>query len=133
MSERNVELARATIDAFNRGDMEEVLAGLDEDVEIYSTEELPNGGTFRGHKGYLTWIGDWLDAWEDFTVEATEVKPIGDRQVIVPFRQRGRGRHSGLEIAMDAVFLFEFGEERVVRIHLYADRAAAMAAADPAS
>jgi ketosteroid isomerase-like protein len=33
MSQENVEIVRANIDAFNRGDYEEALAVLDQDVE----------------------------------------------------------------------------------------------------
>jgi uncharacterized protein len=128
VAEENVEIVRAGLELFNGGEREALLELFDEDVEVYSSEELPNGGRFRGRAGYLEWVGAWLDAWEDFRVEALDYEPVDDRHVVVAMRQRGRGRLSGVEIAMDVFNLFELRDGRLVRFHLYPDRDSALAA-----
>jgi ketosteroid isomerase-like protein len=124
----NVDIARSAIEEFNRGDLEALFGRFTDDAEVYSTDELPNSGLFRGREGYLEWVGAWLDAWVDFTVEPLAFEPIGDRHVLARVRQRGRGRQSGVEIGMEAWYLFELRDTSLRRFSLYADRASAIAA-----
>lgn len=58
---QNVARARAGFDAFNRGDLEGVLAVLAEDIEVFSSPALPNSGTFRPvdmRVAYMLELGD---------------------------------------------------------------------------
>jgi ketosteroid isomerase-like protein len=96
MSERNIELARAALDAFNRRDTATIMRLAAPDFEVFSSRELPNPGNFRGRDGYEQWIGAWLEAWDEFTIEELEVEAIDDRRVLMMVRQIGKGRTSGL-------------------------------------
>src|SRR5436190_5971988 len=104
-SERNVERARAGLEAFNRGDVEGVLAVLADDIEIFSSPALANPGTFHGHQGYLQWVGDWLEAWEGLTIKVERIEPVGERHVVVAVRQTARGSGSGIPVEMETAFM----------------------------
>ena len=123
-----VELARAGFDAFNRGDVAGVLKLLDPDVEIHSVAEVGEEGTYHGHQGYLDWTAIWLDAWSEFHVELLEVEEVDDENVLVHSRQWGRGKGSGLEVEQRGIYLFTVRDGLAVRLHLYADREAALRA-----
>lgn len=123
------ELARRGLDAFNRGDIEAVLALMSPDVEIHSVAEMGEEGTYYGHDGYLAWTRIWLEAWDDFRVEVDEVEEIGDDDILVHSTQHGRGKGSGLEVDQRGVYLFTVRDGLLTRLHLYADRESALAAA----
>src|SRR5436190_217494 len=63
MRERNVEIVRSVLAAYNRGDIEGVLAVVSPNVEVVSTPDMPNDGRFEGHEGFMTWLTQWLEAW----------------------------------------------------------------------
>ena len=127
VEERNVEIARQAFDAYNRRDQEAVLALLAEDVEVFSSPDLPNGGTFHGPAGYREWIRQWVEAWDEHRVEVLDVEPIGDRHVLTTVRQFGRGALSGIEIEMDSAMLFEIdGTGKIARFQLHLHREAAL-------
>ena len=117
----NIELTRRTFEAFNRGDIGEVLARLAPDVEVYADPELPNSGTFQGHDGALLWFERWLEAWETFTIEVEEVIPVGD-DLVVCVVQHGRGRGSGLDVTMRAAYVVTIVGGKTTRVHLYPDK-----------
>ena len=119
------ELARRGIDAYNRGDVEALLEQLDEEVEVYTPPELPNAGTYRGHEGFLQWIGQWDEAWEEFRLEMERIDFVGERYGVVTVRQFGRGAGSGVEVEMRIIQLYEVQGDKATRIHLYPDREAA--------
>lgn len=123
------ELARAGLEAFNRGDVEAVLALMSPDVEVHSVAEVGEEGTYHGPEGYLEWTRIWLEAWDDFRVEVDEVEEIGEEDILVHATQRGRGRDSGLEVAQQGVYLFTVRDGLLTRLHLYPDRESAVAAA----
>jgi ketosteroid isomerase-like protein len=104
------EVARAGIDAYNAGDAAGMLAQLSQDVEVFAAPELANSGRFHGHDGFLRWISEWTDAWEDIAAEVTRTILVGERQVVVATHQTGRGR-SGIEVSMDLAFLFDIRED----------------------
>ena len=123
------DLAREGFEAFNRGDVEGVLRMLSPDVEVHSVAEVGEEGTYRGREGYLAWTRIWLDAWEDFHIELDELEQVDDENVLVHSTQRGRGKGSGLEVTQHGVYLFTIRDGLVTRLHLYADRESALAAA----
>ena len=127
VEERNVQIARQAIDAYNRGDHEAVLGFVADDAEVFSSPDLPNAGTFHGHAGYLEWTAQWVEAWDEFRVEVRDVEPVDDRHVLITVRQFGRGALSGIEIEMTTVMLFEIDAEgKIVRFQLHLRREAAL-------
>ena len=129
MRERNVEIARSVVAAYNRGDMEGVLAVVSPDVEVVSTPEMPKDGRFEGHEGFMTWLTQWLEAWDEFRLVVGDVEAIDDRHVLADVRQVARGAHSGIEIDMGVVHLFEMAPDgTIVRFQLHTSREAALAA-----
>ena len=125
----NVELVRSGFEAFNRGDVTGVLALLHPDVEVHSVAEVGEEGTYHGHQGFLDWTAIWLDAWDDFKIEVEEIEEVDDENVLIHARQRGRGKGSGLEVEQNGIYLFTMREGLATRLHLYADRESALAAA----
>ena len=126
--DRNVELARAGIEAFNRGEVEVVAAMLHPDVEAHVTDEMANPGTWYGLDGFAEGIGGWNEAWDDLAFEILSVEAVDDRHVLVFVHQTAVGPESGVPVAMDAVLLFEIVDERARRFHVHRDRDAALAA-----
>ena len=123
--QRNVDLALRGIDAFVRGDMEEVLDVLSEDVTIYSSPDLMNAGTYQGRDGFLHWTGEWTDAWEGLTFEVISVEPVGESHVVADVRQRARGRE-GIAVEMEVAFLFEADGPHCVYLALLSNREAGL-------
>jgi ketosteroid isomerase-like protein len=124
-----IELARAGFEAFNRGDVDGVLELLHPDVEVHSVAEVGEEGTYYGHQGYIEWTGIWLDAWSEFRIELLEIEDVDDENVLVHSRQWGRGKGSGVEVAQNGIYLFTVKDGLATRLHLYADRESALAAA----
>lgn len=121
---------RSAFDAFERRDMGAVWAIAAGDVEVGAAPELPNSGPFRGHEGFATWITQWMEAWGEFRIELVEVLAIDDVHVLVEVDQHGRGQGSGLEVTQRGLaYLATCRDDVIVRLFLYPDRAAALAAA----
>jgi ketosteroid isomerase-like protein len=105
-------MARRGIEAYNAGDVAGMLSTLSEDIEVFASQEMANAGHYQGHDGFLQWIREWNDAWDETSVEPTETAAIGDRHVVVAVHQKGRGR-SGIEVSMDLAFLFEVQDDGI--------------------
>jgi ketosteroid isomerase-like protein len=128
--DENIALAKAATEAFERGDAEAFLASLHPEVEIFSSSDLPNHGSFTGREGWVEWTTGWFDAWEDFTVEVEAYEPVGERHVLIVAIQRATGVGSGVPVEMRVCYLSEYRDGLATRFHLYATREAAIAAAD---
>jgi ketosteroid isomerase-like protein len=125
----NLEVARAGYEAFQRSDLETVLSLTDPEVEIYLPATLPNSGTFHGHEGYMTWLGQWLEAWDNFQIEVREMEPVGERHVVTTIHQSGIGRNSGIPVDMDVAYMLDIREGKAVALQMYMTREEAVAVA----
>lgn len=126
--EENVRLAQEAIDAFNRGDVEATLAFVGPDQETEAVG-LGNTGKYYGRDGFIEWSAAWLEAWETWTQEVSNWEAIGERHVVVDVHQTGVGAGSGVPVEMDLAYMFEIEDGTGRRLHLYADRAAAIESA----
>jgi hypothetical protein len=65
------------------------------------------------------------DDWEDFSLEADEVRDIDDARVLVLGRILGRGKASGMDIEAPAAWVCELREGKVSKVQFYAHEDAA--------
>jgi ketosteroid isomerase-like protein len=129
VSGQAARVALEGVAAYNRGDYGAVMEQLHPDVEVFSGPGTANEGTFHGHEGFQRWVGAWVEAWDSFRLEPAEVEPVGDHDVVVAMDTHGRGRDSGIELSFRFHYLYTVRDGLVTRVHVYATRAEALAAA----
>ena len=127
MSEENVQLIRAAIDAINADDIDALLAmaapGFEYDVSratgpwrgVYSADELPR-----------VWE-EFLGVWESSRYEANEFIET-DEHVVTPFTNHLRGR-DGIEVRARAAFVWTIREGAIAHLCFYQERREALEAA----
>jgi ketosteroid isomerase-like protein len=120
--EENLRLVREAMDAYDRGDLEAALGFMDEEIEVYTPQELGNPGTYYGREGFLAWAAEWLGAFEDWSQEVRGMEPVGERHVVVDIHQSGKGAGSGVPVEMDITYMYEVVNGKGIRFHLYSDR-----------
>ena len=125
VSVENVELLKRGVEAFNRGDMDAMLALMDPDVEFLTAGLFPGvSAVYRGHDGWVAFWRDFRDTWESLSVEANEFHDAGDRVVLLlTFDARGR---NGLEVHRKFANVWTIRDGVGVRIQSYGEWSAAL-------
>jgi ketosteroid isomerase-like protein len=119
MSEANVRIVQAAFAAFERGDMDALLALCDEDIAIAQPPDLPGiPGEQRGHSGVLEALAIWPQEWEDYRSELGRIVADRGDLVVVTARTRGRGKQSGVHVEMDFTFVITVRDEKIVEWRL---------------
>jgi uncharacterized protein len=128
MSEENVENVRRGIDAWNRDDLDEWLAGFALEAELHTTGRFPDQGVYRGRAGLERYWAEIHEAAEEMSVTVTDMRAIGDK-VFQAVTARGRGKRSGVPIEQPIWFVTTLRDGLAVRVENYVDRAEALEAA----
>jgi ketosteroid isomerase-like protein len=130
MSEENVKVVKAFLEASMRRDMTQLAELVDPEVELHGTVGgVQEGQVYRGLAAVIREY-DVVDgeAWEERRIEPEEFLDADDH-VVVLFHEYRRGRGSGVELENDTAAVITVRDARVVRIQGYMDRAAALEAA----
>ncbi len=127
MSQENVEIIRKTYEAFAQGGMDAVLGRLHPKVELYPAPDFPGPEVYRGHEGFVAWLEQFGETFEDFRIEPDEFTSVGD-QVLVPVRIGGRGKGSGADVEMRRFQVWTLRDGKVVRVDAYQAKAEALEA-----
>ena len=128
MSEKDLEIIRAGVEALNRGDVGGLEAALDPDVELVPLRAVLDGTVYRGHEGMRRWLADIGEDWTRYELQLAALKELKSGQVLVEATMRLRGR-SGVAVDSPAAWLCEVRGGRVSRIRFFADAETALAAA----
>ena len=118
-----MEIARRAWDAWSGGDIDGVLALLAEGV-VFDTSHLRDWPEpeYVGHAGFRRFLTEWLEVWDAFEVAVDELVAAPDGRVVSLFRQRGRGRQSGLEMDVEWALISMIRDDKVLRIDAYDSR-----------
>jgi ketosteroid isomerase-like protein len=130
MSEENVNVVKAFLDASIRRDMTQLAELVDPEVELHGTVGgVQEGQVYRGLAEVVREY-DEVDgeAWEDRRIEPEEFLDADDH-VVVLFHEYRRGKGSGVELETDTAAVFTVRDGRVLRLQGFMDRAAARKAA----
>ena len=126
MSQENVEIVKAAIDAANREDWDAVFQDVAPGFELDMSRAVGPG---RGIYGLDDARRSWKEfgaSWESVRVEPHEFIEAGDL-VVVPWTVHVRGRE-GIEVASRPTFVWTIRDGAIERVSLYQDRQDALEA-----
>ena len=124
MARDKADVAKRVVDAYNRRDVDGLLAELaTPDFEYYPGIVMAlDGGGYRGREGVEKFAADTRENWEELQSLSEEFRDLGDR-VLVLGRMKGRGKGSGVPVDSPHVIILDFRGDRIWRSRVYLDRA----------
>ena len=122
MSSENVEQLKQAYEAFGRGDLDAVAETFDEQVEWWTSEEIPNGGTIKGRDAVIQSFAAIGDDWDEFTLEPEQFLDAGD-WVVVRGKARLKAKASGQTLEERFAHLVEIRDGKTVRGEFHSDTA----------
>lgn len=123
MASANLELVRSIYTAWERGDFSSA-NWAHPDIEYVHADGL-TVGCWTGVAGMTQAFLDFINAWQDWSVEAEDLRELDGERVLVLFRLSGHGKASGLEIGQmgsKGANLFHVRAGKVTRLVQYLDR-----------
>ena len=127
MSRENVEVARRTIEAFNRRDFNVALRDVTPDATFdMSHSRGPDACVYTGHDAIRRLWTDITEGFEQHTMVPGEFISHGEH-VVVPITSRTTGR-GGIEVEAKSTMVATFRDGRMVWWTMYQDRDEALKA-----
>ena len=128
MASANLDLVRSIYADWERGDFNRT-AGLHPEIAwAYVGGPEPSSGI--GMAGMAAPMRDWLHAWNEWRIEATDYRELDYERILVFCRGVGRGKTSGVDLGQlstDGANLFEVHDGKVTRLVIYWHRDLAFA------
>jgi ketosteroid isomerase-like protein len=109
---------RMTEAAFSAEEPERALDSLDPEVEFDLTGR-PDGKVWYGREGVAQAMMEWIDAFESWEVKTERYIDAGGDQVVSLWRERGRGKTSGLPIEQAGGTVFTVRQGKIVKMVSY--------------
>jgi uncharacterized protein len=126
-AEQEVAIAtlREAYAAFNRGDMDAAVAGLDPQIEWTEPAEFPGGGAYHGRDAVKRYLTQSRAAWAEVNSEPEQFIPAGDRIVVfVHARVRPKDSNDWQDVKLADVYTVRSG--KIVKMRAFADRQEAL-------
>ena len=127
MASANVELVRSIYQRWERGDFTWG-EWVHPEVE-YVWVGGPVSGSWSGAAEMWRVFRDFLDAWQEWRIEADEYRELDGERVVVLVRYLARGRTSGIDLGnvrTRGAQLFHVRDAKVTRLVNYFDRDSAV-------
>jgi ketosteroid isomerase-like protein len=127
MSQENVELFRRGAEAWDRGDLDELLALYDAEAELdfVRFEGWVERPVFRGRAAIRAFFEQWREAFADYRYEVERYVDAGER-VLALCSQSGAGPGSTGLAMMRLAQIATFKDGLIVRMENYSDREQAL-------
>jgi ketosteroid isomerase-like protein len=126
MSRENLEIARASIEAYNRMDWDGALKDASPDFECDLSRAVgPQHDVYRLDQMRRFW-SEFAESWESVRIEPHEFIEAGEH-VVVPLTMHTRGR-DGIEVQARITWTWTILDGDLVRLCMYQDRQEAIEA-----
>lgn len=116
----NVEVVLDAIDAFNRGDIERLVALIDPRVRWHLVGVVGERVYYEGSDGTRELFRDLSESWSRFSIDVEDVHDLGEI-VLVVGSQHSTGRASGVEVQAQCALLFELSDGVPAALRLFND------------
>lgn len=131
MTMENVEVVGRFEDAFVRGDTEEVLSLVAEDIVVHEAPSLPYPGDHRGHEGFLKLADAFNRVWEIRSPLDLTFLDAGESRVVVLVAFDVVARATGRPLRLELAEIYTVRDGKIVDLDIYyRDTAAIIEATD---
>ncbi|HSS04811.1 MAG TPA: nuclear transport factor 2 family protein [Solirubrobacterales bacterium] len=123
-----MELVERLFDAFNRRDVEEIVAVCDEQLEFFpvvTAEAIGREAPYVGPSGLHDYLADVAQVWEELQITPSELRQRGDT-LLVRGRVYARSRELGIR-DLPVAWIWEVRNDRFVRGEVFPDPEQAVA------
>ena len=124
MSQENVELARAALNAF--AELDEGLVGPEQVAGFFAQDPITTFSgfmeeetTLRGADEFLKFRAAWMEPYDDFIYEPVKIIDAGADLVVVTLHQRGKPHDSDSWVEMDYGLVYTVEEGLITRADFY--------------
>jgi ketosteroid isomerase-like protein len=121
------ELVVASIDAYNRGDIDAMLELVTEDVDLRPPSHLVDGVVFRGHAGMRSWAARAAEMWISANTTAQLIAESGD-WLVIAIDYDLVARDSGVPVNQRAYTLYEIRDGKIAASIAYPSELEALGA-----
>jgi ketosteroid isomerase-like protein len=132
MSQENLEIVRQGLARWRAGDddvlLDFLVSNSAPDVELYSRFAGFSGEPYRGHDGLRAWLADIPDNFERFDPWLDEARVAGEDRVLALGGISFRARESGIDMAEQMGWVFEFRTGLLRRMMFYGSSSEALEA-----
>jgi ketosteroid isomerase-like protein len=119
MSERNMQILRETLAAFNSGDLERILHFVHPEFEgVVPPEYSAEPDTYRGHEGIRRYFRTFEEVMEEVRFEPERFWQAGDA-VAVTMRLTAKGRQTSIPVEQRLAQVWRLRDGRVVGVQSY--------------
>jgi ketosteroid isomerase-like protein len=130
MSEENVAVVEAALNALARDGLDALAKYWTDDVDHRAIEGAPDDrGPLHGKDALRAYVQDWYDTFDDLRTELLELIDVGEDKVIAVLRVSGRARLSGVETDLTYAVLYTIRDGKIARGREYGARDEALKAA----
>jgi hypothetical protein len=132
MSQENLAVVLASVEAFNAGDVDAQMATyLPEAVAVTHGEQetrLPDvGSRIEGRAAIGRWVAETLQAWR-FRFDVSEIRAVGQDTVLCRGYIGGTGATTGIEGHVETSVLFRVRDGLIERVDFFDDPVEALKA-----
>ncbi|HUH81461.1 MAG TPA: nuclear transport factor 2 family protein [Solirubrobacteraceae bacterium] len=129
MSQGNLELLLAGLDAFNSGDVERILTFVDPQFEVSIPRELSaEPDTYRGHEGVRRYFETFAEAMTDIRFHAERVWTAGE-DLVVEVLLTASGRQTGIPVEQRVFLVWTVRGGKALKVQTYPSLEPALASA----
>ena len=119
MSQENVEIVRRATNAYNRRDLDGIVANYAPDAVVdWSNSRGVEAGVYRGHSEIRAFVQRFLATWDEVRSEIDDMVEIEDDLLIAENVTYLRGR-DGIELQARSVWLIRFRDGEQISLTLY--------------
>ena len=130
MSQENVEIVQAALNAMASGGLDALAEHWTDDIDHRAIEgSIDDRGPIHGEEAMRAYVQDWIDTFDEFRADALELIDAGEDQVVAVLRVMGRAKLSGVETDLTFATLYTIREGKIARGREYATRDEALEAA----
>jgi ketosteroid isomerase-like protein len=130
MSQENVGVVEASLNAFGRDGLDALSEYWADDIDWRALEGAPDDrGAIHGKGAVRAYVQDWLDTFEDLRGEFAELIDVEGDEVVAVQRISGRAKLSGVTTELTYAVVYTIRDGKIARGREYATREQALEAA----
>ena len=130
MSQESIAAVEDAYRALASGGLDRFLEHWTDDLDHRSIEGAPDDrGPIHGKDAMRTYVQDWIDTFDEFSIEPVELMDAGGEVVVAVLRYGGRAKLSGIETDETLGVVFTISHHKIARGREFRTRDQALEAA----